>query len=193
MNRVLLVSLTALILPLARVQAQVTPLRRSASTEKISFFQLTPVGDLRVGTKNEVVAPDSERGETKWTRDDFVRFQPGREQRPGLELVPVVTVAGAMAGAGGILAARLFYLGFLMVAPCDRPCEVNASRAFEHFPKYESIGAAIGVGAGFVLGVVLYSLEQRRQGGAGGKERRVSATVVPQRDGRFGFGTSVRF
>ena len=122
------------------------------------------------------------------TRDDFVRFQSGR----GLEVVPVVTVAGAMVGSIGILAARLFYLGFLVVAPCDIPCEGDAARPFAHFPKYETIGAAIGVGAGFILGVVLY-LGQRRQGEAGGKERRVSATVVPQRDGRFGFGASVRF
>ena len=193
MNRVLLVSLTAFVLPLAGVQAQVTPPRRSAPTEKISLFQLTPVGDRRVATKNEVVAPDSERGETKRTRDDYVRFQLGRDQRPGLELVPVVTVAGAMVGAGSILAVRLFYLGFLMVAPCDKPCEVDASRAFRHFPEYEALGAAIGVGAGFVLGVVLYSLERGRQRGEGGKERRVSATVVPQRDGRFGLGASVKF
>ena len=165
MNRVLLVSVTALIVPLAHIQAQVTPLRRSVPTEKISVLQ----------------------------RDDILSFQDGRGQRRGLEVVPVMAVTGAMAGAGGVLAARMFYFGFLMVASCETPCEAEGARAFEHFPKYESIGLAIGVGVGFVLGVVLFSQEQRRQGETGGREQRVSAVLLPQSDGRFRFGTLVRF
>ena len=145
---------------------------------------------VRAGDRVRVTAPDL--GSRVATRDDTLKFQRGRG--PGLEVVPVMAVAGAMVGAGGILAARLFYLGFLVVAPCgDGLCQGDASRAFAHFPKSEALGATIGVGAGFVLGVVLYSLGQRRQGGAGGKQRRVSATVAPQRDGRFGLGASVRF
>ena len=59
------------------------------------------------------------------------------------------------------------------------------------------MGAAIGAGAGFVLGVVagavLYSRQERRLRGAGGKERRANVTVVPLHDGRLGVGASVAF
>ncbi len=60
------------------------------------------------------------------------------------------------------------------------------------------IGTAIGAGAGFVIGAIVGAVVWRPHhvGHVRGQTRRqgrVSATVVPQRDGRFGVGMSVRF
>ena len=56
--------------------AQDTSLWRYTTTEKIEFYRLTPLGDLLVGTKDEVVVLDPETREVRWTRNDILK-KPG--------------------------------------------------------------------------------------------------------------------
>ena len=74
MNRILLISVAVVVLPVATVQAQDTPLWRHTTTEKISFYQVTPLGDLVVGTKDGITALAPETGEPKWRRDDLKKL-----------------------------------------------------------------------------------------------------------------------
>ncbi len=50
------------------VTTQDTSLWRYTTTEKIEFYRISPLGDLVVGTKREIVALDPETGEVDWTR-----------------------------------------------------------------------------------------------------------------------------
>ena len=83
MKYALLVSLTIVVLPLATGQAQDTPLWRYTTTEKIEFYRLTPLGDLVVGTKDNVVALNPETGAVLWSRDDILKPPGGFIVNPG--------------------------------------------------------------------------------------------------------------
>ncbi len=84
MKPIPLISVAVLVFPLEAVQAQETPLWRYTTTEKISFYQVTPLGDLMVGTKEEVVALDPETGDVRWSRNDILKKPGGLVINPGL-------------------------------------------------------------------------------------------------------------
>ena len=73
MKRNPLISVAILLLPIAAVQGQDTPLWRYTTNEKISFYQVTSMGDLVVGTKEKVVALDPETGDVRWSRNDILK------------------------------------------------------------------------------------------------------------------------
>ncbi len=54
--------------------AQDTSLWRYTTTEKIEFYRVTPLGDLIVGTKEEIVSLNPETGEVQWTRSDIQKL-----------------------------------------------------------------------------------------------------------------------
>ncbi len=65
------VVLTALAVEL---HAQDTSLWRYTTTEKIEFYRVTPLGDLVVGTKDQIVSLNPETGEVQWTRSDIQKL-----------------------------------------------------------------------------------------------------------------------
>jgi outer membrane protein assembly factor BamB len=68
MPTVLSILSASLLISTAPVTAQDTSLWRYTTTEKIEFYRVSPLGDLVVGTKQEIVALDPETGEVDWTR-----------------------------------------------------------------------------------------------------------------------------
>ncbi len=83
MKCALLVSLATIVIPLATVQAQDTLLWRYTTTEKITFYQLTSLGDLLVATKEQVVVLDPKTGDVRWARTDILKPPSGIISNPG--------------------------------------------------------------------------------------------------------------
>ena len=83
MKRNPLIAVVILLLPVAAVQGQDTTLWRYTTNEKISFYQVTPLGDLVVGTKEKVVALDPETGHVRWSRNDILKPPGGFIINPG--------------------------------------------------------------------------------------------------------------
>lgn len=71
MSPVLSILSAWLLISTAPVTTQDTSLWRYTTTEKMEFYRVTPLGDLLVGTKDEVVVLDPETGEVQWTRSDI--------------------------------------------------------------------------------------------------------------------------
>ncbi len=55
------------------ITPQDTSLWRYTTTEKIEFYRVTPLGDLLVATKDEVVVLDPETGNVRWSRNDILK------------------------------------------------------------------------------------------------------------------------
>ena len=75
--------LTILMSSQVALQAQDAPLWRYTTTEKITFYQLTSLGDLLVATKEQVVVLDPETGDVRWARTDILKPPSGIISNPG--------------------------------------------------------------------------------------------------------------
>jgi hypothetical protein len=85
-----------LFVPLASVQAQDTLLWRYSAAEKISFYRLTPLGNLVVGMDAGLLVLDPESGEPTWVRDDILKLKDA-----GFDAIPL-TSYGVVRSKDGI-------------------------------------------------------------------------------------------
>jgi outer membrane protein assembly factor BamB len=60
-----------------RLHAQDTPLWRYTANEEISFYRITPLGDLAVATRDKLTVLDAETGQEIWSRTDIPDLREG--------------------------------------------------------------------------------------------------------------------
>ena len=94
----------ALLTP-ASLAAQTAPLWRYTATTPITFFRVTPLGSVVVGTADGLAGLDPDTGSVTWKRDDLKNLKSPRygaiEQTPfavvrigrGIELIDLITGA----------------------------------------------------------------------------------------------------